>query len=298
MSAKRVEPVWVEVALNGPWSRALQPGIPDTVDAIVEEGVACAEAGAAIVHVHAYDGGGAQTFDWQVYAHIIEGIRARVDVPVYPSLPSAAIGVGIETPDPLPRFAHVEELARRGLLEFAVIDPGSVNFVDLRTAGTGTPGMVYSNPETHIRHGLAFAARHTFHPAYAIYETGFTRAGAALARAARTPMPVYRFMFSDTFAWGFPPRPHHLEAHVRLLAEEAPGAPWMVAGLGVDIRPLIPAAVVRGGHVRVGLEDAPFGSDMSNHAWVEEAVRLVRAAGGEPATAAQVRTMLKALPLA
>ena len=24
--------VWIEVALNGPWSRALQPGIPDTVE--------------------------------------------------------------------------------------------------------------------------------------------------------------------------------------------------------------------------------------------------------------------------
>ena len=47
-----------EVALNGPWSRALQPGLPDTVETIVAEGIACARAGACIVHVHAYDGGG------------------------------------------------------------------------------------------------------------------------------------------------------------------------------------------------------------------------------------------------
>jgi 3-keto-5-aminohexanoate cleavage enzyme len=74
--------VWIEAALNGPWSRRRQPGIPDTFDAIVAEGVACADAGACIVHVHAYDGGGPQTFDWQVYARIIEGIRAKIDVPV------------------------------------------------------------------------------------------------------------------------------------------------------------------------------------------------------------------------
>src|SRR6266700_724736 len=80
--------VWIEAALNGPLSRALQPGIPDTVETIVAEGVACARAGATIIHTHAYDGGGAQTFDWQVYARIIEGIRAKVDVPVYPSYPS------------------------------------------------------------------------------------------------------------------------------------------------------------------------------------------------------------------
>lgn len=71
--------VWIEAALNGPWSRALQPGIPDTVEAIIAERVARARAGATIIHTHAYDGGGAQTFDWQVYARIIEGIRAQVD---------------------------------------------------------------------------------------------------------------------------------------------------------------------------------------------------------------------------
>ena len=80
--------IWIEVALNGAWSRALQPGIPDTIEAIIAEGVACARAGATIIHAHAYDDGGPQTFDWQVYARIIEGIRAQVDVPVYPSCPA------------------------------------------------------------------------------------------------------------------------------------------------------------------------------------------------------------------
>jgi uncharacterized protein (DUF849 family) len=99
-------------------------------------------------------------------------------------------------------------------------------------------------------------------------------------------------MFSDTFAYGFPPRPWALAAHLALLDEEAPGAPWMIAGLGVDIRPLIPEAVRRGGHVRVGLEDAPFGSTMTNRAWVEEAARLIRTAGAEPATVAEMRAAL------
>src|SRR5712691_10304336 len=106
---------WIEAALNGPWSRKRQPGIPDTVDAIVAEGIAGAEAGACIIHVHAYDGGGPQTFGWQVYARIIEGIRAKVDVPVYPSIPSAGIGVGPLPDDAAARFAHVEALAARGL---------------------------------------------------------------------------------------------------------------------------------------------------------------------------------------
>jgi uncharacterized protein (DUF849 family) len=280
--------VWIEVALNGAWSRKLQPAIPDTVEAIVADGIACARAGAAIVHTHAYDGGGRQTFDWQVYARIIEGIRAAIDVPVYPSYPAIPPG-GMA---PAERFAHVEALAERGLLEFAVVDPGSVNFTTAITTAEARPADTYLNPETHVRHALAFAARHGLPPAFAIYEPGFTRAGAALARATGVKTPIYRFMFSQSFAFGFPPKPYALAAHVALLQELDATAPWMIAGLSVDVRPLIAETVARGGHVRVGLEDAPLGTQTGNVAWVEEAVRLVRENGGEPATAADVRAAL------
>jgi 3-keto-5-aminohexanoate cleavage enzyme len=290
-----MQKVWIEAALNGPWSRQRQPGIPDTVDAIVREGIACAAAGACIIHVHAYDGGGPQTFDWQVYARIIEGIRAKVDVPVYPSLPTDGIGSGPLPLDAGERFAHVEALAARGLLEFAAIDPGSVNFTELDTAARTPAAPTYLNPESHIRHALAFAVRYGFHPAYAIYEPGFTRSGAAVARALGTKTPIYRLMFSETFAYGFPPKPYALAAHLALLEEEAPGAPWMIAGLGVDIRPLVPETIRRGGHVRVGLEDAPFGTTQTNVELVEEAARLIRANGAEPATVHEMRAALAAI---
>ena len=278
--------VWIEAALNGPWGRKRQPGAPETVETIVAEGIACAKAGAGVVHVHAYDGGGPQTFDWQVYARIIEGVRARIDVPVYSSIP---MGGGLS---PEQRFAHVEALAARGLLEFAVVDPGSVNFTTL--APSHEPAATYLNTEADIRHGLALAARAGFHPAYAIYEPGFLRAGAALAQTAGARAPIYRFMFSQTFAFGFPPEPYALEAYLRLLADFARGSPWMVAGLGVDVTGLIPETVRRGGHVRVGLEDAPFGCEKGNAALVEDAVERVRAAGGEPATPAEMRAALAA----
>jgi 3-keto-5-aminohexanoate cleavage enzyme len=279
--------VWIEVALNGAWSRRLQPRIPDTVEAIVADGIACARAGAAIVHTHAYQDG-KHVFDWQVYARIIEGIRAEIDVPVYPSYPAAEPGMTAEK-----RFAHVEALAERGLLEFAVVDPGSVNFTTAITTAEAKPAFTYLNPETHVRHALAFAARHGLPPAFAIYEPGFTRAGAALARAAKVKTPIYRFMFSQSFAFGFPPKPYALAAHVALLQELDASAPWMIAGLSVDVRPLIAETVARGGHVRVGLEDAPLGTQTGNVAWVEDAVRLVHEHGGEPATAADVRAALK-----
>jgi len=119
-------------------------------------------------------------------------------------------------------------------------------------------GLHLYQPEEHVRHGLALAARYGFHPAYAIYEPGFVRLGAALARAARgAPQPVYRFMLSEGFTFGFPPAEYALDAYLRLLASEAPGAPWMVGGLAVDVLKLAPAAIARGGHVRVGWRTRP-----------------------------------------
>jgi uncharacterized protein (DUF849 family) len=286
--------VWIEAALNGAWSRARQPGIPDTVDTIVAEGIACAQAGATIVHVHAYDGGGPQTFDWEVYARIIEGIRTRIDVPVYPSYPPVNIdgSEGGPMADAASRFAHIAALAARGLLDFAVIDPGSVNLSQTKTTAAAKPAGTYMNPEAQVRHALDFAARHKLHPAFAIYEAGFARAGAALARAAGTKAPIYRLMFCEGLAVGFPPRPYALSAYLALLEEEARGAPWMIAAVNADLRPLFAETIARGGHVRVGLEDAPLGTTMTNLALVEEAVRLVRQHGAEPATPAEMRQAL------
>jgi len=145
---------------------------------------------------------------------------------------------------------------------------------------------------------MAVAERHKVHPSYATYEPGFTRLGAALAKAyPGMPMPIYRLMFSEAFAWGFPPREKYLDIHLDLLAETAPGAPWMIAGLGVDVTPLIPHTVARGGHVRVGLEDALWGDQRTNEALVKDAVKRVRAAGGEPATTAEVRRELKEMDI-
>jgi 3-keto-5-aminohexanoate cleavage enzyme len=288
--------VWIEAALNGAWGRALQPTIPISVEEIVADGIAVANAGAAIIHLHAYDAAtGRQKDDWEIYARIFEGIRAKADVIVYPTVPIAGSTLSGEAKTPKERYAHLEELARRKLVEWGTIDPGSVNFARFEALARGEPGFVYSNPDEHFFEGMRIAADYGVRPSYAIYEPGCARIGAAVADARlRVPTPVYRFMFADEFAFGFPPRPQHLAAHLALLDEVAPGAPWMVAGLGVDVRPLIEMTVARGGHLRAGLEDVPWGSRKSNRELIEEAAKLMRAVGGEPASAREVRAACEA----
>lgn len=287
--------VWLEVALNGPWSRTRQPNIPITADEIVEAAVACAGEGASIIHFHAYDPAtGRQRDDFEIYAPIIERIRARADVICYGTLPFAG---SIDSPHALgavERFAAVEKLVRAGLIEWSVVDPGSTHITHLSDIAVGKEGFVYANPESHIRHGLALAQQHRITPSYAIYEPGFMRLGAALHRAyPGAPTPIYRLMFSNGIAFGFPPQVWALDAYLQLLQAEHPGAPWMVAGLDVELGPLLEAAVERGGHVRVGLEDARLGLESGdNLKLVRDARRRIEAGGAKLASAAQVRLRL------
>lgn len=286
--------VWIEVALNGAWPRALQPRIPVTAAEIAAEGIACARAGAAIIHAHTLDPvSGRQNADPDNCQAFIEGIQREVDAIVYPT------AVALPMPDDASqRCAATDELTRRGVLEWGVLDPGSCNFSTQERAANlfGGEGDVYVNPPGVLRDCAARAAGQGWRPSYACYEPGFIREGAKLQRT--TPglkTPVYRFMLSSSFTFCFPPRDWAVEALARLMAEEAPGAPWMVAGLHVDLLPLVPTIVQLGGHVRVGLEDAPFQCERSNEALVGEMVAAVRAAGGEPATAAEVRASLEAV---
>jgi len=284
---------WLEVALNGPWTRKRQPRIPVTVKEIVEEGIACVKAGAAIVHAHAYDeASGRQTESPDVYASIIDGIRSKVDAIVYPTIPAPGLGAQSAGQTPRQRFAHIEELARRGLIEWAAIDPGSTNFALYDDLREDKPGFVYLNPEEDVRHGLKLAMRYGLHPSYAIYEPGFVRLGATLHWRESCPAPVYRFMFSSGYTFSFPLEDYALTAYLKLLDQVAPGAQWMVAGLQVDVLPMIPRIVAEGGHVRVGLEDAVHGCELTNLQLVERAARSICAVGADLATPAQVRVAI------
>ena len=67
---------------------------------------------------------GAQTFDWQVYARIIEEIRAQVEVSVYPSypvIPTTSFQSSLSEDGSRARFAHIKALAARGAMKQASV---------------------------------------------------------------------------------------------------------------------------------------------------------------------------------
>ncbi len=285
---------WIETAINGAWTRKLQPNIPITAQEVINEGVACVKAGAAVIHAHTLEPDtGKQNNNLDNCIAFIGGIRSQVDAIVYPT----AAPIPLPDSDWHARYATTVELVKRGLCEWGFLDPGSCNFYFSNSNDSSLFGEsgVYSNPNGALELGIELAAKHKYHPAYACYEPGFVRQGATLHRKQpAAPVPIYRFMFSSAFTFSFPPEPWALEAYVKLLDSVAPGSPWMAAGLAVDVLPLIPTIVALGGHVRIGLEDAPFHSPRRNIELVEAAVNAIQKAGSEPATAAEVRADLAA----
>ena len=275
--------VWLEVALNGAAGQAMQPGIPVSRAQIIEQAVACAAEGAAIVHLHAYDDNGQPTEDADIYSELIEGVKSRCDAIVYPTL-------GL-TGSVQERFAPIKKLAERGLLEWGVVDPGSVNISHAMHVAAGTDGLLYTNPDAHIRAGLALAEKQNWRPAFAIYEPGFARLGAAMAAQFSTlQTPIYRVMFSDNLLFGMAPSEYALEFYSRHLAKVTGGAPWMISGLDANIDAIIEPALNLGAHIRVGLEDAPFGCEASNLELVKAANSKIDSAGYALASAQEIRS--------
>lgn len=274
---------WLEVALNGRLARGRQPGMPMSASRLIEEGIACVNAGAAIVNVQAFDErSGEPVDDADVYARIIEGIRGEVDAIVYPSAPANAEAAP-------PRFAFIEQLAGRGLLEWLAVEPGSANVAHYDNLREDRAGFLQASPEEHVRHALGLARKANLHPSYSILEPGFIRLGATLHWRESCPAPVYRFMFSGGYTFGFPPEDYGLTAFLKLLDQAAPGARWMAAGLDADLLPMIPRVLVEGGHVRVGLGDAPFGCESGNVQLAESAAAAIMRSGGQLALARDVR---------
>jgi uncharacterized protein (DUF849 family) len=260
--------------------------MPLTVDEIVAEGVACAAAGAAILHYHSYDTGGRPSDrDLDFHRRVVEGIRSRCNAVVYPTTTMRRCGEA--APGVEERFAVERALADEGLLEWFVLDPGSTNIAHVANLSRG---FVYVNDVDELVAGYELAKEHGLVPVVAVFELGFARLGKALAAevVGATDPGVYRAMFSDGFAFGLPPGPealHLVDRALRLLGVER----WMVAGVDFDVLASLDEAVTLGADVRVGLEDAPRGCEHSNVELVREVVARLARLEITPATADEVR---------
>src|SRR6185437_12100429 len=93
------------------------PAIPYTPREIGEEAKRAADAGAAIVHIHARDPEGGPEWHVEVFSEIMSEVRARTDVII--NFSTGAVGIPAEE-----RIAHVRDLKP----EIGALNMGSMNY--------------------------------------------------------------------------------------------------------------------------------------------------------------------------
>jgi len=286
-------PVIVEVAINGSRTRASHPDVPLATDEIVRDVTRCVEQGASIVHFHAGQDvvGGSGTHDADPYRRVLESLRDRHPALLaYPTLPGG--GPSVRMPD---RYAHLESLADEGLLRIAPVDPGTMNYGGLGPDGEPPAGeRVYQTTFSDVAYAFRSIGRRRLACTMSLFEPGFLQLVLAHRRAGTLPAAsIVKFEFSTgrRLMFGLPPTRTSLDAWLAMLGGVA--LPWMVALRDGDATEVIgDAALERGGHLRVGLEDYAGERPGSNAALVAAAVERAARHGRRPATPEEARRIV------
>jgi len=286
-------PLIIEASLNGATPKSCNPTVPYTDDEIVEQAVACMEAGAALVHNHTEEPvfGGAGVFDIERYASAWRKLlKQRPDAILTPTMPAWQAGVDVES-----RYAHIERMAKEGLIAQGLCDPGSCNFAVMDVDGIYSAfGHVYRNDISDSRYYVETCRRLEIGLSISVFEPGFLKFIVAYHRAGKLPPGgIVKFYFgADALSFGLPPTPKALDAYLEMM--EGTDLPWLVSSFGDDCVGcgIAEEAIKRGGHVQVGLE--PYAGDRvpTNVELVQEVVALAEKYKRPVATPAQAAEIL------
>jgi 3-keto-5-aminohexanoate cleavage enzyme len=283
-------PLIIEAAVNGATPRSVNPHVPRTTDEIVGAACACVEAGASVIHHHTEDGLLQGRHATAPYREAWGRIRARhPHVVLYPTMGGGGSHTTIGD-----RYAHIEELASVGLLDLAVIDPGSLSLGSLDDDGVPLPvDLVYQNTFADVRYMVDVCRERGLAAHVSIFEPGFLRVALAYYAAGRFPQRVKLQLYfgGSRVPFGLPPTRTSLDAYLAML--EGCEWPWMVGVIGGDVSTTLAAlAIERGGHVRVGLEDYGGPRHPHNEELVAEIAAMARHAGRQVATPAEAAALL------
>jgi len=277
-------PCVISAALTGVLAkRDLCPAIPYTPSEIGEEARRAADAGAAIVHIHARTPDGGPDWSLETFRAIKEEVRSRSDVII--NFSTGAVGIPKEE-----RIAHIRELKP----EMAALNMGSMNYaIFSRSRRQFVVDHVFANPFGDIQFFLETMNEAGVRPEMECFDAGHIGNTAPLIELGVLKQP-YQFSLVMGVLGGIPGTTRNL---VHQAGSLPAGSHWQAIGIGLNQWSLAAAAIALGGNVRVGLEDNFYLEEghmaRSNGELVEKAVAMVREQGREPASIAQARAQLE-----
>ncbi len=276
------------------------PYLPITPDQIADEAVRAHSAGAAVAHVHVRDPEtGRPTCDTELFWEVASKVKARCDM-VLCITTGGGIGMSLEE-----RIQVVPRLRP----ELASFNMGSLNFALYPVAGKikefkmdwekpfleNTEDYVFANTFRALKHFCRTMNQHDTKPEAEIYDTGMINNAAHLIEVGILRKPVH-MQFVMGILGGIPATVENLVFLAETARRQIGEFTWSVCAAGRHQIPMGTAALLMGGHVRVGLEDSTYASRgtlaRSNAEQVEKIVRIAQELGLEPASSQEARQIL------
>jgi 3-keto-5-aminohexanoate cleavage enzyme len=255
-------------------SKADCPQLPTTLDELVATARDCEAAGAAMIHVHIRDDEHRPTLDLGRLKDTVAALRESTDLVIQ-------LSTGGSVHDPLEQRLRVLDA-----------EPDSCSL----TMGTTNFGNdVFLNPWPFVGELYQLSQERRIVPEFELFDLGHVH---ALHRLLDTFGLPYGGKVHCDFVMGvpggMPGTADALVAGVAALPDAVTS--WSATGIGRSTLPVALAALSKGGHLRVGMEDVVTLSRgvpvASNVQLVERAVRLGDLAQRTPATPAEARSVL------
>ena len=300
MSKKR--PVIITCAVTGAiHTPSMSPYLPVTPQEIAEAAIGAAQAGAAIVHLHARDPvDGRPSQDVDLFRQFLPQVKASSDV-VINITTGGAPTMGVEE-----RLQPVAQLQP----ELASLNMGSMNFGLYEMLDRFTEfkhdwerpyldesdDRIFRNTFRDIAHILNVCAENRTRFEIECYDIGHLYTAAHFLQRGLLKAPIF---IQSVFGLrgGIGGHPEDL-AHMRRTADRLFGDAyeWSILGSGRNQIPLGTMGLAMGSNVRVGLEDSlwdgPGKLAASNADQVKRIRTVIEALGGRVATPDEAREML------
>jgi uncharacterized protein (DUF849 family) len=251
------------------------PQLPTTLEELVETARRCERAGASMIHVHIRDADHQPTLDLGRLTATVDALRESTDLVVQ-------LSTGGSVHDPLSDRLKVLDA-----------DPDSCSL----TMGTTNFGDdVFSNPWPFITELYRLTQEREVVPEFELFDLGHV---ASLHRLLdRFGLPYGGQVHVDLVMGvpgGMPGTADALVAAVNALPAQVTS--WSATGIGRSTLAVALAALSKGGHLRVGMEDvltlAKGVPVEHNEQLVERVVRLGEIAQRTPMKPAEVRELLR-----
>jgi 3-keto-5-aminohexanoate cleavage enzyme len=276
--APRLDPssLLVTVAPTGAETRKADcPQLPTTLEELVDTARRCQDAGAAMIHVHIRDEAHEPTLDLGRLTATVDALHEQTDLVVQ-------LSTGGSVHDPLERRLKVLDAQP----DSCSLTMGTTNFGD----------DVFSNPWPFITELYQLSQEREVVPEFELFDLGHV---AALHRLLdKFGLPYGGRVHVDLVMGvpgGMPGTADALVAAVNALPAQVTS--WSATGIGRSTLAVALAALSKGGHLRVGMEDvltlAKGVPVEHNDQLVSRVVELGRIAQRTPMTPAEAKDLLQ-----